>query len=141
MLIQYRHNQILELLQNEKIKAYGWYTYGEYKFARNWHTGLRFDYTQPFDTDNDEILDQEDNCPQEPNPWQENSDNDSHGDACDNCPNVDNENQADSDGDGIGDACDTGTEEIPTLSEWGMIIFMTIIMVIALVTLLRRRTV
>ena len=37
-----------------------------------------------------------------------------------------NEDQADADHDGMGDACDTAVStEIPTLSEWGMIIFMT----------------
>jgi hypothetical protein len=93
------------------------------------------------DTDGDGILDAEDNCPEDANPGQENSDNDSHGNACDNCPNADNENQADSDGDGIGDVCDQGTppSAIPTLSEWGMIIFMTIIMGLGVVTLFRRR--
>jgi hypothetical protein len=54
----------------------------------------------------DGIPDEDDNCPDVPNPGQENSDSDSHGDACDNCPYVDNENQADSNGDGIGDACE-----------------------------------
>lgn len=59
----------------------------------------------------------------------------------DNCPYVDNEDQADADGDGIGDVCDTGDVTIPTLSEWGIIIFMTIIIGIGVVTLLRRRMV
>jgi hypothetical protein len=81
-----------------------------------------------------------DNCPQTPNPGQENSDNDSFGDACDNCPNASNEDQADSDGDGVGDACEgIDPTAVPTLSEWGMIIFMTIILGIGVVTLLRRR--
>jgi hypothetical protein len=82
-----------------------------------------------------------DNCPQTPNPGQENSDGDSLGNACDNCPTVSNENQADSDGDGVGDACEpTDIAAVPTLSEWGMIIFMTIILGLGVVTLLRRRT-
>ena len=93
------------------------------------------------DSDSDGISDSEDNCSQIPNPGQENSDGDSHGNICDNCPQADNENQADADGDGIGDACDTGSEAIPTLSEWGMIIFMTIILGIGVVTLVRRRMV
>ncbi|MDX1779405.1 MAG: thrombospondin type 3 repeat-containing protein, partial [Thermodesulfobacteriota bacterium] len=91
------------------------------------------------DSDIDGISDGVDICPEEPNPGQQNSDNDSYGDVCDNCPNVDNEDQADSDGDGIGDACDTGGEAIPTLSEWGMIIFITIIIGISIVMLYRRR--
>jgi cobalamin biosynthesis protein CobT len=93
------------------------------------------------DTDGDGILDAEDNCPEDANPGQENSDNDSHGNACDNCPNADNEDQADSDGDGIGDVCDSAQAAIPTLSEWGMIIFMTIILGLGVITLLRRRMV
>jgi hypothetical protein len=91
------------------------------------------------DSDGDGIFDSQDNCPEVPNPGQENNDNDSHGDACDNCPNVDNEDQADTDGDGIGDACDTGGEAIPTLTEWGMIIFMTLILGASVLVLLRRR--
>jgi hypothetical protein len=91
------------------------------------------------DLDEDSIGDVCDNCPETPNASQENSDNDSLGDACDNCPDIDNENQADSDGDGMGDVCDTAEAAIPTLSEWGMIIFMTIIMGIAVVMLYRRR--
>jgi len=59
----------------------------------------------------------------------------------DNCPYVDNEDQADADGDGIGDVCDTGDVTIPTLGEWGIIIFMSIIIGIGVVTLLRRRMV
>jgi hypothetical protein len=83
-----------------------------------------------------------DNCPETPNASQENSDNDSHGDACDNCPNADNEDQADSDDDGIGDVCELpSAADIPTLSEWGLIIFMTIILGMGVVTLVRRRMV
>ena len=91
------------------------------------------------DADGDDIGDSTDNCPETSNSCQENSDGDSHGDACDNCPQVDNEDQADSDGDGIGDACDTGDAAIPTLSEWGMIIFMTMILGIGMIMMLRRR--
>jgi hypothetical protein len=55
----------------------------------------------------------------------------------DNCPDNYNHNQADIDGDGMGNACDPLT--IPTLSDWGLIIFMTIIMGLGVVTLFRRR--
>ena len=34
------------------ITAFGGYSYWEYKFARQWNAGFRFDYTQPFDADN-----------------------------------------------------------------------------------------
>ena len=92
------------------------------------------------DADGDSIGDSSDNCPEVANSCQENSDGDSHGDACDNCPLVDNEDQLDSNGNGIGDACDTtGGAQIPTLSEWGMIIFMTIILGLGVITMLRRR--
>jgi hypothetical protein len=37
------------------IKALGGYTYGEYKFDRRWHAGLRFDYTQPFEFGNSDL--------------------------------------------------------------------------------------
>ncbi len=93
----------------------------------------------PPDSDDDSIPDDVDNCPYDPNPSQTNSDSDSHGDACDNCPLVDNEDQEDSNGNGIGDACDTDDAQIPTLSEWGMIIFITIILGISVAMLLRRK--
>jgi hypothetical protein len=98
-------------------------------------------YDPTNDIDSDGICGDIDNCPNHYNPDQENSDSDSHGDACDNCPDVDNGDQADSDGDGIGDVCDTGEAAIPTLSEWGLIIFMTIIIGMGVVTLVRRRRV
>lgn len=69
------------------------------------------------------------------------SDGDSVANCNDNCPNASNADQADSDGDGTGDACEpTDITAVPTLSEWGMIIFMTIILGLGVVTLLRRRT-
>ena len=78
------------------------------------------------DSDDDGIPDVDDNCPETPNPLQEDSDFDGLGDGCDscaldadndidedgvcgdvdNCPDVSNADQGDLDGDGIGDACD-----------------------------------
>lgn len=58
------------------------------------------------DADNDGVPDDEDNCPDVPNPDQLDSDLDGVGDACDNCPMIANPDQIDSDGDSVGDACD-----------------------------------
>jgi len=58
------------------------------------------------DSDGDGACDVSDNCPQNPNPGQENADGDGRGDACDNCPTASNPTQSDADGDGRGDACD-----------------------------------
>ncbi len=78
------------------------------------------------DTDNDGVLNDIDNCPNDYNPGQEDIDGDSVGDVCDprpdetdydsdmdsvldyidNCPDDANSNQADSDSDGVGDVCD-----------------------------------
>jgi hypothetical protein len=60
----------------------------------------------PPDSDDDGILDAEDNCPATANPGQEDADADGVGDACDNCAAVANPGQEDADLDGIGDACD-----------------------------------
>jgi len=94
------------------------YTYGEVWNKRvddtnNWTlfhdygADLTFrTYVLP-DSDGDEILDPDDNCPTVPNADQSDiGDGDGIGDACDNCPNLDNPNQLDSDSDGVGDACD-----------------------------------
>ncbi len=71
------------------------------------------------DTDGDGLIDDDDNCPNTPNPDQANHDGDGAGDVCDpdddndgvpdvtdNCPWTANASQADNDGDGIGDVCD-----------------------------------
>ncbi len=58
------------------------------------------------DSDADGIIDACDNCPDTPNPGQQNGDTDRIGDECDNCPFVNNNSQGDSDHDQVGDACD-----------------------------------
>lgn len=77
-----------------------------------------YDYVS-HDTDNDGILDDEDNCPAIANADQADNDGDGQGDVCDadddadaildvhdNCPFVANFDQADQDGDQVGDVCD-----------------------------------
>ncbi len=39
-------------LMNDRIKAFGGYSYVEYKLDLQWQVGTRFDYTQPFETNN-----------------------------------------------------------------------------------------
>lgn len=71
------------------------------------------------DTDGDGIVNNDDNCPFQPNRDQRNTDRDAMGDACDpdddndhvtdvidNCPLVENRNQENNDNDSAGDACD-----------------------------------
>ena len=89
------------------------------------------------DNDSDGVGDVCDNCPDVQNPGQEDNDSDGHGNLCDNCPDVYNPGQEDSDDDGVGDACDT--EDIPTLSEWGMIILTLLLLAFATVAVVRRR--
>ncbi len=59
------------------------------------------------DLDCDDVGDACDNCLEVPNHDQANADGDALGDACDNCPTAPNDDQSDEDGDGVGDACDT----------------------------------
>lgn len=59
------------------------------------------------DSDNDDVPDDDDNCPTVPNSTQADADADGVGDACDNCPVNSNPGQQDADSDGLGDACDS----------------------------------
>jgi hypothetical protein len=58
------------------------------------------------DGDGDGVPDGCDNCPNVPNPGQEDADLDFVGDACDNCPQMPNRDQDDLDADGVGTVCD-----------------------------------
>ena len=79
-----------------------------------------YDTNADSDTDEDGVLDQDDNCPNTANVNQEDQDNDNIGDVCDedidgdtilndvdNCPQIANFGQSDIDGDDFGDLCDT----------------------------------
>ena len=61
------------------------------------------------DSDGDGVPQENDNCPDTPNPGQADVDLDGVGDDCDNCPTMANPDQQDSDNDGTGDACETPT--------------------------------
>ena len=63
------------------------------------------------DGDSDGVGDVCDNCPEDPNPDQEDGDLDGVGDICDNCPNDPNVGQEDGDSDGVGDVCDNCPED------------------------------
>jgi hypothetical protein len=61
------------------------------------------------DADDDGVPDESDNCPDEPNPNQDDTDEgggDGVGDACDNCPDDFNPAQQNHDSDALGDVCD-----------------------------------
>ena len=77
------------------------------------------DMSDTIDSDNDGVIDTEDNCPENFNPYQADSDYDGIGNICDsdvdsdgvintrdNCVDIHNSDQADLDLDGNGDACD-----------------------------------
>jgi len=77
----------------------------------------------PSDSDNDGVIDDNDNCINISNSNQADADNDGIGNACeadtdedgviddnDNCINISNSNQADADNDGIGNACEVDTD-------------------------------
>jgi hypothetical protein len=91
-----------------------------------------FDQFLGLDDDGDFVRNDEDNCPDVPNPAQQDSDGDGVGDVCegpadtdsdddrvpdgdDNCPETPNPSQTDTDGDGQGDACDSDDDgdEVP----------------------------
>ncbi|MFZ5980290.1 MAG: thrombospondin type 3 repeat-containing protein [Candidatus Zixiibacteriota bacterium] len=59
------------------------------------------------DSDEDEVLLWEDNCPNNYNPFNEDTDSDGVGDLCDNCITVYNPDQADENMNTIGDACES----------------------------------
>jgi len=59
------------------------------------------------DSDGDGLKDAYDNCPNHPNPEQEDVDTDGVGDPCDNCPADPNPEQEDVNGNGIGDLCES----------------------------------
>ena len=83
-------------------------------------------FNGPSDNDDDGVLNNDDNCPDDANPGQENADGDDLGDVCDTCPNdssndmdedgicgdvdncpeIANPDQTNQDGDDLGDACD-----------------------------------
>jgi hypothetical protein len=69
--------------------------------------GVASDAYNPYgDDDGDGIINSLDNCPEVPNPGQENEDGDAWGDVCDLCPAYASTTQVDTDGDGVGDKCD-----------------------------------
>ena len=73
------------------------------------------DQLLPVDRDGDGVEDGSDNCPDTPNPGQEDGDGDGVGDVCDNCPHTPNPNQLDANGNGVGDACDESDSDDDTI--------------------------
>lgn len=69
------------------------------------------------DPDGDGVPTSSDNCPNTPNPNQEDSDSDGVGDSCDICITVYNPAQEDADADGVGDSCDNCILVANTLQE------------------------
>lgn len=69
------------------------------------------------DTDNDTIVDSEDNCPTVGNPQQRNYDEDPRGDACDPCPHLADQDD-DPDGDNIGVGCDPRPDAVDQRLLW-----------------------
>ncbi len=62
--------------------------------------------TRDADTDEDGVVDVDDNCPEDANADQADGDEDGVGDVCDNCPDDANPLQGDNDADGVGNICD-----------------------------------
>ena len=95
---------------------YGWYAYWVtppgYPFF--WVHGETASLTCCSDADEDLVCDQNDNCPNDWNPTQEDMDGDGVGDPCDNCPQIENPGQDDHDGDGVGDLCDNCPDDFNT---------------------------
>jgi len=63
------------------------------------------------DTDNDGIIDFQDNCKTISNPNQEDTDKDGIGNMCDNCINIQNKDQWDFDKNGVGDVCEDSDKD------------------------------
>jgi hypothetical protein len=86
---------------------FGDYTYHAVKTHLYNFRAVRGGQSEPVaDRDCDDIIDQEDNCPDYYNQGQDDSDLDGTGDVCDNCLETYNPVQEDTDNDGMGDACD-----------------------------------
>ena len=73
---------------------------------KNYEAYLNDPLALPAGCDADGVSDATDNCPQVPNPGQQDVDGDGAGDACDNCLTTANPDQHDVDSDGRGDLCD-----------------------------------